>query len=206
MKRIRVALRAADPVAHHGLTSILAHQPGLQIVPEAEAAIADVLVVSVQQLALADIAGLRTHAAESNARIILVIKEITERDVLIALEFNVASILPLSMVTARRLVHAIRVTTAGGAMMPPGLTGVVLRHLNHLLDVSLTLGMTSSRLTTREIEVIRMIADGVETDEIAVRLNCSPRTVKEVIGTARQRVNLRNRPQVVAYAIRAGAI
>lgn len=206
MKNIRVALHAADPLAHDGLTYFLAHQPGLQIVAETEAATADVLVVSVRQLTLADIAGLRTHTAESNAPVILVIKDITERDLLIALQYDVASIVPLSMVTAHRLVHAIRVTMAGGAMMPTSLTGVLLRRLKHLLDESLAQGMTSSRLTAREVEMIRLIADGVESKEIAVRLNCSPRTVKSAIGAARERLNLRNRTQVVAYAIRAGMI
>jgi DNA-binding NarL/FixJ family response regulator len=67
-------------------------------------------------------------------------------------------------------------------------------------------GMTLSGLSEREIEVLRLVADGLETSEIAARLCYSERTVKGVVHEITTRLRLRNRAQAVAYAVRQGLI
>ncbi len=54
--------------------------------------------------------------------------------------------------------------------------------------------------------MLRLMADGMDTAEIAQKLCYSERTVKNVIYGVTSRLNLRNRPHAVAYAMRAGAI
>ncbi|MBT0774258.1 hypothetical protein KIH74_35270 [Kineosporia sp. J2-2] len=56
----------------------------------------------------------------------------------------------------------------------------------------------------REIEVLRCIADGMDTAEIAERMRYSERTVKSILHSVTTRCGLGNRVQAVAYAIRAG--
>lgn len=61
-------------------------------------------------------------------------------------------------------------------------------------------------LADREREVLRMLADGLSTLEIARRLNYSERTVKNIIHDMLDRLNLRNRPHAVAFALRHGLL
>ena len=67
-------------------------------------------------------------------------------------------------------------------------------------------GLTFTGLTPRETEVLRLVADGHDTSEIATRLCYSERTVKNVLHDLNIRLQLRNRSQAVAYAVREGLI
>jgi DNA-binding CsgD family transcriptional regulator len=59
-----------------------------------------------------------------------------------------------------------------------------------------------SGLTLREIEVLRLTAEGLGTVEIAKETHCSERTVKNIVHGAVNRYQLRNRTHAVAYAMR----
>ena len=65
---------------------------------------------------------------------------------------------------------------------------------------------TPTGLTEREQDVIRLLADGRDTAEIATTLCYSERTVKGVIHDVTSRLQLRNRSHVVAFALRNGMI
>jgi DNA-binding CsgD family transcriptional regulator len=73
-------------------------------------------------------------------------------------------------------------------------------------DVLAPRGLGSAGLTAREVEVVRLMSEGCDTAEIADQLCYSERTVKNVIYALTSRLNLRNRPHAVAYAMRAGVI
>src|SRR5436309_792731 len=68
------------------------------------------------------------------------------------------------------------------------------------------LGITSTGLYPREVEVLRLMAEGLDTTQIAHRLVYSERTVKNVLHGLMTRMHLRNRPHAVAYALREGLI
>ena len=67
-------------------------------------------------------------------------------------------------------------------------------------------GLTLLGLTAREIEVLRLVADGFENREIADKLSYSERTVKNVLHDITTRLQLRNRAHAVAYALRHGLL
>ena len=67
-------------------------------------------------------------------------------------------------------------------------------------------GFILAGLSEREIEVLRLVADGLDTREIAARLCYSERTVKNVLHEVITRLQLRNRAHAVAYAVREGLI
>jgi DNA-binding NarL/FixJ family response regulator len=67
-------------------------------------------------------------------------------------------------------------------------------------------GLTFTGLTEREVSVVRLLAEGYDTAEIARRLYYSERTVKNIIHDITSRLELRNRTHAVAYAIREGLI
>lgn len=54
--------------------------------------------------------------------------------------------------------------------------------------------------------MLRLLAEGLDTAEIAAKLNYSERTIKNIISAVTRRLNLRNRTHAVAYAIRAGTL
>jgi DNA-binding NarL/FixJ family response regulator len=62
------------------------------------------------------------------------------------------------------------------------------------------------RLAERELVVLRMIASGMETTEIAAELGVSERTVKNIVHAITTRLQVRNRAHAVACAVRAGII
>nr|WP_281497227.1 helix-turn-helix transcriptional regulator [Ornithinimicrobium sp. F0845] len=67
-------------------------------------------------------------------------------------------------------------------------------------------GLTFTGLTPREAQVLRLVADGHDTAEIARELCYSERTVKNVLHDLTTRLQLRNRSHAVAYALREGLI
>ena len=95
----------------------------------------------------------------------------------------------------------------GDGSLPPDLLGILLKQVaqiqQHVLNPR---GLSFSGLTDREAEVLRLVADGYDTAEIATTLCYSQRTVKNVLHDMTARFNLRNRSHAVAYAVRQGLI
>jgi DNA-binding NarL/FixJ family response regulator len=207
VETVRVALQAGDPLSQAGLAGYLANRPEITVLRPSQRAEATVLVLAADRLTADVISALRRAAAESGAPIVLVIGEITEAELLTAVECRVVAILPRAAVTAERLVHSVLAAAAGGGVMPPNLVGELLKHIERLQrDVLTPYGLNASGLTPREVDVLRLMADGLDTAEIAGELCYSERTVKNVIYGVTHRLKLRNRSHAVAYALRAGMI
>ncbi|MFE9445427.1 response regulator transcription factor [Streptomyces sp. NPDC006602] len=64
----------------------------------------------------------------------------------------------------------------------------------------------SAELSTRELDVLRLLAEGLSTAEVAGSLNYSERAIRNVLHDMITRLRLRNRTHAVAYAIRNGAV
>jgi DNA-binding CsgD family transcriptional regulator len=91
--------------------------------------------------------------------------------------------------------------------VPPDLLGRLLTQVGRLHDHVLgPRGLTLAGLTQREIDVLKLVAEGLNTGEIARRLSYSERTIKNVIHDVTARFRLRNRSHAVAYAMREGLI
>jgi DNA-binding NarL/FixJ family response regulator len=109
--------------------------------------------------------------------------------------------------TADRLVRAIKLAAAGHGDLPPELVRHLLDHVGQLSRNLLTpRGLSFAGLTGREHDVLQLIADGMSTREVATRLAYSERTIKNVIQDLTLRLNVRNRTQAVACAVRNGWI
>jgi DNA-binding CsgD family transcriptional regulator len=89
--------------------------------------------------------------------------------------------------------------------MPPDLLGEVMERLGRL-EGNLPGRHPASVLDDREKAVLRMVADGHETAEIARALAYSPRTVTGIMHDITHRLRLRNRAHAVAFALREGLI
>ena len=110
-------------------------------------------------------------------------------------------------VTAERLLEVVRRVAAGEAAVPADLLARLLDQVGRLQRQVLSpRGLSISGLSEREIEVLKLLADGLDTGEIASRLSYSERTIKAVLHDVTARFQLRSRAHAVAYAVRAGLI
>nr|WP_296063606.1 response regulator transcription factor [uncultured Actinoplanes sp.] len=207
MEQIRIAIQAMDPVSHAGLAALLQFRADFTVLRPVQRTEADVLVVAAERLGTDVVASLRRAGAEIGVPVVLVVPDIDEEDLLTAVECRVVAILPRAAVTAERLAHSVRAAAAGGGVMPPHLVGELLKHVERMQrEVLAPNGLNASGLSPREIDVLRLMADGFDTNEIAGKLCYSERTVKNVIYGVTHRLKLRNRSHAVAYALRAGMI
>jgi DNA-binding NarL/FixJ family response regulator len=206
VKTIQVALRAPTPLSHAGLTGFLRSRSEFALLPESEHAAADVAVVCCGRLTTHVVAMLRRSPFSARASVVLIVSAITEAELLVALECRVVAILPRVTVTADRLAQSVIAAAESAGVMPPHVVQELLRHIERLRQETLTRHGTQVGLSPREIDVLRLMADGWDTNEIANELCYSERTVKNVVHGVTHRLKLRNRSHAVAYAVRAGAI
>lgn len=207
MEKVRLVLQASDPFSHAGLDSFLRSCSAIEVLPIEDRADAQVLVFGCEQLTVEVVATLRRSATEAGLPVVLVLRTITEGELLTAVESRVVAILPRATVTADRLANTVLTAANGGGVMPPNLVGELLKHIERLQrEVLAPNGLHASGLTPREVDVLRLMADGFDTGEIAGKLCYSERTVKNVIYGVTHRLRLRNRSHAVAYALRTGMI
>ena len=96
---------------------------------------------------------------------------------------------------------------AGEAAVPGDLLAGVLDQVGKFQrQVLAPRGLSFSGLSEREIAVLRLLAEGLDTAEIAGQLSYSERTIKAVLHDVTVRFQLRSRAHAVAYAVRAGLI
>ncbi|RKT55320.1 helix-turn-helix transcriptional regulator [Saccharothrix australiensis] len=189
-----------------GLSSYLGSRPEITLVGPDQRIKPDVAVVAVGRLTEEAAAGLRQLAAQAPVPVVLVLDEIGEADVLTAVECRVVAILPRAGATGDRVLRSVLAAASGGGVMPPSLVAELLDHVRRLQQQLTTPASDRGKLTSREVEVLRLMADGLDTAEIATTLCYSERTIKNVFYGITSRLNLRNRPHAVAYALRKGVI
>ncbi|WHT23675.1 LuxR C-terminal-related transcriptional regulator [Crossiella sp. CA-258035] len=204
---MRVAVYAPDPLTAAGLTGTLRACADMVVEEGLQSPRADVRVVVADALTSELLSLLRRAANNGGVPVVLVVNQLEESELLAAVECRVVAVLPRAAATGDRLVHGVRAAAAGGGVLPPVMLGELLKHVERLQrELLAPKGMNAAGLSPREVDVLRLMADGWDTAEIATRLCYSERTVKNVISGVTQRLKLKNRPHAVAYAMRAGMI
>jgi len=206
MSRITVFVYAPDPISQAGVAAQLRARPEITVVDE-EPDLAQVAVVSVDRI---DDEAMRvSRAVQRNGRpkLVLVVGLVEENDLLNAVELGVSGLVRRGDASPERLVETIQSAARGEASLPPDLLEQLLRQMKHVHDhVLAPASLRLSGLTTREIEVLALIAEGNDTREIADELRYSERTIKNIVQDITRRFGLRNRSHAVAYALRHGLI
>jgi DNA-binding NarL/FixJ family response regulator len=141
------------------------------------------------------------------SRAVLVAGHLDDGDLVKAVETGVVGLVRRNEATPDRLVSVIAAAASGEGSVPPDLLGRLLDQVGKLQRHVLgPRGIMFTGLAPREVEVLRLLADGLDTAEIAHRLAYSERTVKNVVHDVTTRLQLRNRSHAVAYALREGLI
>jgi DNA-binding NarL/FixJ family response regulator len=206
-ERIAVYVYAHDPISQAGLASQLRARPEIQVVDDDvdKAAVAVVVVDEVDDETTRVVRAIQRN--DGIPRVVLVVTRLDDAGMLAGVEAGACGLLRRSEAIAERLVAAVQSAATGDGSVPADLLGRLLEHVGRLQRQVLSpRGLTISGLTEREIEVLKLVADGMDTSEIAGSLAYSERTIKNIIHDVTARLNLKNRSHAVAYAVRQGLI
>ncbi|MEZ5212885.1 response regulator [Gordonia sp. (in: high G+C Gram-positive bacteria)] len=139
-------------------------------------------------------------AVSPNSRILVLSASEERDDVLEAVKSGAGGYLVKSAQRSE-LVAAVRATAAGQTVFTPGLAGLVLGEYRRLAKDPAD---DAPALTERETEVLRYVAKGLSSRQIAERLYLSPRTVENHVGATLRKLHLRNRVELARYAMDNG--
>jgi DNA-binding NarL/FixJ family response regulator len=209
---VTVVLADDQALVRRGFRLILEAEPDLEVVDEAEDGQQAVdavrrhrpavVLMDIQMPGLDGLEATRRILGEAGNTTRVLILTTFERDdyVFQALQIGASGFL-LKTAPPEDLVTAVRVVARGEALLSPSVTRRVIqevvasrRHVPRSPDLD--------RLTQRELEVLRLIADGLSNAEIAARLYLSEATVKTHTSNVLAKLGLRDRVQAVIFAYR----
>lgn len=199
--RPRVWIDDPHPIFRRGLAStlsdvyrIVGESSGLRPLPEWGAT--DVLMF--------DLTGASLRKTQPIARDVTLVALVQQRNAHLqarALACGVASLMVREGLSVDALRYSIQAALSGQTSLPTALvTGIIHSAAESLVDPD-RIGLAS-----REVEVLRRLAEGCDTRAIADEMSYSERTVKNVVHDLLIKMNCRNRAHAVATATRQGLI
>ncbi|WP_435053311.1 helix-turn-helix transcriptional regulator [Kitasatospora phosalacinea] len=207
VRPIPVAVHAPDPLSRAGVLSYLRQCPEISLVDDLRQAGTGVALLVADTFDAAALTTLSRLVKAERARVVLVLDRIQEPELLDVVSLGVTTILWRREVTGERLRQAVRTADRGHGDLPPDLLGKLIGCMGRRRTADGTGHDPAEHgMLPREVDVLRLVADGMDTGEIAGKLLYSERTIKNIIHTVTTRFHLRNRAHAVAYALREGYI
>ncbi|MFD9839519.1 response regulator [[Kitasatospora] papulosa] len=214
---IRVLICDDQVLIRTGLATIIDAQPDLEVAGEcgdgrtgvelAGKVRPDVVVMDIRMPVLDGIAATRLLAGAGvphPVKVLVVTTFNLDEYVYEALRAGASGFL-LKDAPPDRLLHGIRTVAAGAALLDPDVTRQLVGR--YAARIRPTRGTDPDiPLTPRELEVLRLIAEGLSNSEIAASLVISRETVKTFVSRILTKLGLRDRVQAVVYAYRQGLV
>ncbi|MFJ6855155.1 response regulator [Streptomyces sp. NPDC091271] len=214
---VRVLICDDQVLIRTGLATIIDAQPDLEVAGEcgdgrtavdlAERLRPDVVVMDIRMPVLDGIAATRLLAGAGvphPVKVLVVTTFNLDEYVYEALRAGASGFL-LKDAPPDRLLHGIRTVAAGAALLDPEVTRQLVGRYAARIRPTEDKGHDIP-LTPRELEVLRLIADGLSNNEIAASLVISRETVKTFVSRILTKLGLRDRVQAVVYAYRQGLV
>jgi DNA-binding NarL/FixJ family response regulator len=209
---IRVLVADDQAMVRAGFRLLLRNAPGIEVVAEAENGLEAVDKaerfrpgVVLMDIRMPELDGLeatrRILAADAAARVLILTTFDLDEYIYEALRAG-ASGFVLKDDPPEQLLEAIRTVAAGDALLSPSVTKRVIRQFTKLPRA--TPPPALDELTARELDVLRLLADGLSNAEIGERLFIGETTVKTHVTRVLQKLDLRDRAQAIVWAYRSG--
>ncbi|MBT9177386.1 MAG: Transcriptional regulatory protein DegU [Firmicutes bacterium] len=209
---LRVLIADDHKLFREGLRRILELDGGFEVVGEAATGeqtltlltrvTCDLVLMDINMPELNGVAATKRIKAEYPEVAVLVLSIHDDREYLLeALKAGAAGYL-LKDVEPATLMEAMRTVARGGSIVAPGLTGKLVQELNRLNNPPAT--SPSSTLTPREIEVLSLMARGMNNAAIAKVAFISEQTVKNHITSILRKLDVTDRTQAVIEGVKQG--
>lgn len=206
---IRILVVDDHPIVRQGLVSVLSDEEDLEVVGEGGSGREAVALVArlrpdvvLLDLEMEDGDGVeaipRLKAAHPGVEVLVFTAYDTDERVLGAIRAGARGYL-LKGASADEIARGIRTVAAGGSYLEPRVASKVLAQIK-------SPPRTAPGLSEREREVLRLVADGLPTKQIASRLSISDRTVKFHVNSIFHKLGADNRAQAVALAAQRGLL
>ncbi|MFC6577369.1 response regulator [Planomonospora parontospora] len=203
---IRLLIADDHPIVRDGIRGMFAGDPDFEVLGEAadgaravelaRALSPDVILMDLRMPGTDGVAAIKELARlGSAARVLVLTTYDTDRDVLPAIEAGATGYL-LKDTGRDELVRAVRTAARGEAVLSPSVATRLLGQVRTPADP----------LSTRELEVLRLIAEGGTNREIAARLFISEATVKSHVLHIYTKLGVNDRAAAVAAAFRRGLL
>jgi DNA-binding NarL/FixJ family response regulator len=212
---IRLVVADDEAMIRAGLRMLIDHQPDLEVVDEASDGFGAVSAVRRAQpdVTLLDIRMPRCDGLEAARQILdttdtkVIILTTFDEDASLAeaLRLGVSGFL-LKVAPPEQLLAAIRTVAGGAGLLDPAVTLRVIRSFANTPRTDPHAGALLETLTTREVDVLRLVAEGLSNAEIATRLYLGEATVKTYLSRMLMKLSLRDRVQAVAFAYESGLV
>ena len=218
--RTPVFIYAADPLSAAGAKAQLVFEPTIELVGLIDLDRARVALVVADSIDASVAKVARAIQRDGIPHVVAVASHFDEMGVVQAVAAGVAGFLRRGEATSAKLVELIRSADRAASQLPAGLVkkaASVQLHPATEAPAIIDLGrpdtdsngvttLTEARLSVREAEILRMVADGHDTGDIADELSYSESTIKGVLAKIMTRLGARNRCHAVAVALRSGLI
>ncbi|MGY1857596.1 response regulator [Modestobacter sp. SYSU DS0290] len=213
---IRVVLADDQEMVRAGLRMLLDFQPDLEVVGEAAdgLAVVDVVARTGPDVVLMDVrmprcdglaASRRVLAAHPDVAVVVLTTFDEDASLAEALRIGVRGFL-LKTAPPEQLLQAVRTVAAGHGLLDPAVTLRVIAAGARSPAPDPDAVARLATLTSRETEVLRLVAEGLSNAEIAARLYLGEATVKTYLSRMLTKLDLRDRVQAVAFAFRSGLV
>ncbi|NJN86850.1 MAG: response regulator transcription factor [Leptolyngbyaceae cyanobacterium SL_7_1] len=211
---MRVLIVEDDPMMQLGLEQSLSNASGITVVGRADdgylgvkAALElkpDVVVMDIGLPRLDGIAATQQiKQAEPSIRIVMLTSHTSENEVIAALSSG-ADAYCVKGTTVDRLLTAIAAAQEGASYLDPQVARSVMDHLKPA--ISSPEAEVIGQLSQRELEVLKLMVEGMSNPEIAAQLYLSPNTVKTHVRGIMNKLAVDDRVQAAVVALRAGLV
>ncbi len=217
---IRILLADDHPIVREGLRTVLETQPEFEVIAEAASgdealrlAIAlqpDILLLDLEMPIMDGVETIRQiRQRQPSARIIVFTAFDNDERIIHAVQAGANGYL-LKGAPREEIFKSIRITMEGGSLLQPVIASKLLRHVGQA-GARITTPQPQSippyeALTERELEVLKLLAQGMPNKEIAAQLIISERTAKFHVSAIMGKLGATNRTEAVALAAQKGLI
>lgn len=215
VRRVRVLVVDRAPLLRRGVKAVLGEEPDLEVVAETDdcARALELALISAPDIVLLDldVAGGGARACEQLRRALpgvpVVVLASAEDDAGLAGAVRAGARGYLLRDTApAELIDALRTVAAGKSLLSPAMAARLLDEFAGMMRRSEAIGEGPSALSRRELEVLVLVAEGLNNRAIAERLFISESTVKNHVRSIHEKLQVHSRMEAVVRAVRDGVL